>query len=329
MLTWPHEHSDWAPLLASAEATYIQLAEAICRYEKALIVCYDAAHQAHISQCLEASACNMDHVRLVIAPSNDTWARDHGPVSVLENGTPRLLDFTFNGWGNKYDAELDNAINQSLARQGAWGRTLLQTIPFVLEGGSIDSDGQGTLLTTEACLLTESRNPGQGKQQIEALLKQEFGCKRLLWLSHGELEGDDTDGHIDTLARFCDAQTIAYVSCNDPGDSHFATLRAMEEELKALRTADGKPYRLVPLPLPAPKFNAESQRLPATYANFLIINNAVLVPTYQDPMDDQVLQALADCFPERDIIGLDALAIIQQYGSLHCITMQLPAGIIQ
>jgi agmatine deiminase len=328
MLTWPHAHSDWAPILSSAEATYLQLAKTICRYEKVLIVCYDEAHQAHVYQQLQTAACDMGNIRFALAPSNDTWARDHGPITLLQDDTPLLLDFTFNGWGGKYPAELDDTINQRLASQQVWGGTPLQSIPFVLEGGSIDSDGRGTVLTTESCLLTESRNTGQDKRHIEQALKETLGCQRVMWLRHGLLAGDDTDGHIDTLARFCDAETIAYVSCDDTHDPHYADLQAMEGELKALRTQDDKPYKLVPLPLPAPKLDDNGQRLPATYANFLIINGAVLVPTYRDPLDEKILHLLGDYFPGRDIIGIDSLPLIRQNGSLHCITMQLPAGIL-
>jgi agmatine deiminase len=328
MVTWPHAHSDWASTLSTAEATYLQLAITICRYEKVLIVCYDEAHQVHVFQQLQSVACDMDNIRFALAPSNDTWARDHGPITMLQDGTPYLLDFTFNGWGGKYASELDNAINQRLASQHVWGNNVLDSIPFVLEGGSIDSDGEGTILTTESCLLTESRNAGQDKHQIEHVLKKTLGCQRVMWLHHGLLAGDDTDGHIDTLARFCDAETIAYVSCDDPRDPHYVDLKAMEDELKALRTQDDKPYTLVPLPLPASKLDEDGRRLPATYANFLIINGAVLVPTYRDTLDEKILHLLGNYFPARDIIGIDSLPLIRQNGSLHCITMQLPAGIL-
>jgi agmatine/peptidylarginine deiminase len=329
MLTWPHIHSDWAAHLSEAEATYIQLTQAICQYERVLIVCYDQAHQGQVSRQLEATACNLDNVHFAVAPGNDTWARDYGPISVEEDGKHlRLLDFGFNGWGGKYTADRDNAMNQTLARQQVWGEHPMQTIPLVLEGGSIDSDGQGTLLTTKSCLLTSSRNPDQDQGQIEQALMAHLGCQRVLWLSHGQLEGDDTDGHIDTLARFINPETIAHVSCLDKQDPHYALLQAMEDELKALRTQDDKPYQLVPLPLPAPKRDGHGRRLPATYANFLIINGAVLAPTYRDPLDENILRLLGECFPGRDIIGIDSLPLIRQNGSLHCITMQLPAGIL-
>jgi len=197
----------------------------------------------------------------------------------------------------------------------------------VLEGGSIDSDGQGTLLTTTACLLAPTRNPSLDQAGIESSLAQYLGVQRVLWLRHGRLEGDDTDSHIDMLARFCDPVTLAYSCCDDEADEHFAPLQAMKKELASFRTLAGEPYRLVPLPLPQAIFNAQGRRLPASYANFLIINNAVLVPLYDDHADEIAITNLQRCFPDRQIVGINCLAIIQQYGSLHCLTMQLPQGI--
>ena len=189
-------------------------------------------------------------------------------------------------------------------------------------------DGSGTLLTTARCLLAPTRNPKLTQDGLEARLKELLGLDRILWLQHGHLTGDDTDSHIDTLARFCDARTIAYVACADPDDEHHAELKAMEEELRALRAADGRPYRLVPLPWPRARYDDDGRRLPATYANFLIINGAVLVPTYDDPADGPALARLRECFPGREIIGVDCLPLIYQYGSLHCVTMQLPEGVL-
>ena len=197
---------------------------------------------------------------------------------------------------------------------------------LVLEGGSIDSEGAGTLLTTTACLLSQNRNPHLNRAGLERALADLLGAERVLWLEHGALAGDDTDAHIDTLARFCPDDTIAYVRCDDPADEHFAPLAAMEAELQGFRTTAGRPYRLVVLPWPRPVFDTDGHRLPATYANFLVVNNAVLVPTYRDPQDAASLETLAALFPGRQVIGIDALPLIHQHGSLHCLTMQLPRG---
>lgn len=329
MITWPHAHSDWGDILQDVEPVYLRLARHISQREKLLVNCRDEAHAAHVRERLHAA--DVDPRRTVIhcVHSNDTWTRDYGPLTILEQDRPHLLDFTFNGWGNKFDAGSDNLVSSQLHRAGVFGTAPFTTIDLVLEGGSIEVDGQGSLLTTENCLLAPTRNPALGRAQIEEQLRRWFGVERILWLNHGHLAGDDTDSHIDTLARFCDPHTIAYVACDDSTDEHYAELRLMESELRALRDYRGNPYRLVPLPWPAAKYDDEDgRRLAASYANFLIINGAVLVPTYDDPADAETLRRLQGCFPDREIIGVPCLPLIRQNGSLHCITMQLPAGVL-
>jgi agmatine deiminase len=326
-LTWPHAHSDWAPYLDEVEPVFVAIAAAIARFETVLIACYDETHRTRVATRLRSASVPEARTRLFIAASNDTWARDHGPITVLCRNDAILLDFAFNGWGGKFAHDLDNSLNRRLHAQNAFGDTPLESVNLVLEGGSIEVDGTGTLLTTERCLLAPTRNPQLSRAQIEARLAELLGLTRFLWLKNGYLAGDDTDSHIDTLARLCDASTIAYVACNDPADGHYHELKAMEKELQAFRTAAGQPYRLVPLPWPRAKFDDDGTRLPATYANFLIINDAVLVPTYRDPADNTALTSLRDCFPGREIIGIDCLPLILQHGSLHCVTMQIPASV--
>lgn len=326
LLTWPHAHGDWAERLHAVEPVFVNIARAVSLQERVLIVCHDVEHRAHVQRLVRAAGVTNARLVLAIAPSNDTWARDHGPITVVCEGDPRLLDFEFNGWGGKYPSALDNAITQRLYAHGVFGATPLERCDLILEGGSIEVDGAGTLLATTSCLLAPTRNPGVTRAQLEQRLGELLGINRFLWLDHGRLAGDDTDGHIDTLARFCNARTIAYVACDDPADEHYADLKAMETELQKFRAADGRPYRLAPLPWPRPKFDEDGRRLPATYANFLIINGAVLVPTYDDPADAVALARLRDCFPGRSIIGIDCVSLIEQYGSLHCVTMQLPVG---
>jgi agmatine/peptidylarginine deiminase len=291
------------------------------------VVCQDTDHRTHVLEQLRGSGTDLDRVQLGIALSDDTWARDHGAITVLEDGQPILLDFVFNGWGGKFPAEQDNQLTTSLAAQGRFGTTPVEAIDLVLEGGSIESDGAGTLLTTRHCLMQPTRNPGLSQAEIEERFRQHFGAERVLWLEHGALEGDDTDGHIDTLARFCDPSTIAYVECSDPEDSQFAGLERMAAEIAALVQVSGEPYRQVPLPLPAPQVD-EGRRLPATYANFLIINDAVLVPVYDDPADAIAMERLGAVFPGRNVVGIDCREIIRQGGSLHCLTMQFPLGVL-
>lgn len=338
LITWPHQYSDWAnwlcPSLASdtpspIESLYIELAETIACYQTIAILCYDQSHQEHIKQLLQTKPLNPDNVRFFIVPSNDTWIRDYGPLSVIsDQNTPQLLDFEFNAWGNKYQSKHDNQVNQHLQQQHAFQQTPLKSIPWVLEGGSIDTDGLGTLLTTSSCLLAKQRNHDQTKASVEKHLQEYLGVSKILWLDHGGLEGDDTDSHIDTLARFTDPNTICYVSCNQPEDPHYPGLKKMQQTLKTFRNPTGKPYRLIPLPWPKPKTNQNGDRLPATYANFLIINNAVLVPIYDDPADDKAIDIFKQLFPQRQIIALNCLSLIEQFGSLHCATMQLPEGVM-
>lgn len=327
MLTWPHPETDWAPRLAAVEPVFTAIAREIARRERVLIACHDETHRLHVQTTLADAGVKMERVAIHLAPSNDTWARDHGPLTVLCRNQPLLLDFQFNGWGGKYAHDLDNLITRRLHAAGAFGATPLETLDLILEGGAVEVDGSGTLLTTSRCLLAPTRNPNLSRERIEQELREWLGLNRILWVNHGGLEGDDTDSHIDTLARFCDARTIAYVACDDSGDEHYAELKAMETELKEFRAADGSPYRLVPLPWPRAQYN-EERRLPATYANFLIINGAVLVPTYRDPGDAVALRRLGECFPGREIVGIDCVPAIAQNGSLHCLTMQLPESVL-
>ena len=328
MLTWPHAHGDWAMRLKQVEPVFTEIARQVALREKVLISCYDRAHREHVGKLLAGAGVDLGRAILRTVPSNDTWARDHGPLTVVCSGETMLLDFGFNGWGGKYGYELDNQISRRLYAADAFGHAPMQTVNMVLEGGSIEVDGSGTLLTTARCLLAPTRNPKLSKEQIEERLAAALGINRILWLQHGYLAGDDTDSHIDTLARYCDSRTIAYVRCDDATDEHYAELKAMEDELKSFRAADGQPYRLVPLPWPHTKLDEDGNRLPATYANFLIINGAVLVPTYQDPADSEALARMKECFPDREVVALDCLPLIYQFGSLHCVTMQLPEGVL-
>ncbi len=328
MLVWPHDDTDWAPCLEQVAAVYAEIALNIIRHESLLIVCRDIRHRSMVMSQLESAGADLSRVVFSCAPSNDTWIRDTGPITVLDGDTPKLLHFKFNGWGDKYPHHLDRQLTRRLHEAGVFRETPCCSIDFTLEGGSIESDGNGVLLTTRRCLLSPSRNPGLDEESIAALCSVWFGARRIIWLKHGLIIGDDTDGHIDMLARFCDPHTIAYCACEDTADVHYTELQAMAAELSALTTDEGKPYRLVPLPLPAPIIDASGQRLPASYANFLIINQAVLAPCYDDPADEVALSRLATCFPGREVIGIPCRRLIQQHGSLHCVTMQLPAGVL-
>lgn len=325
LLAWPHANSDWCDNLDAVQQVFVAIASAISRFEQVLIVVPDVAV---VRQQLSDAGVALEQIRLIEVPTNDTWARDFGPITVLENGAPLILDFGFNAWGLKFAADLDNRITDRLASAGGFGATPIHIPGLILEGGSIESDGSGTLLTTSNCLLSRNRNPHLDRNGLEAVLRGLLGVDHFLWLHHGYLAGDDTDAHIDTLARLCPRQSIVYVRCDDAEDEHYPELRAMEAELRELRTPQGEPYRLIPLPWPQACFAEDGHRLPATYANFLIINGAVLVPTYDDPQDAAALAILAEVFPERKIIGIDCRPLIAQHGSLHCVTMQIPQGVL-
>ena len=316
-LTWPHEQTDWVDMLDEVNQCFAEIARHIIQYENLLIVCRDAERIRTLLKDID-----LNRITFVELPTNDTWARDHGGITVLENGKKVIYDFAFNGWGKKFEAELDNMITKTLYDKQLFysNVTYRNCLDFVLEGGSIESDGEGTLLTTSTCLLSDNRND-LSREAVEKKLKEYFGLQRVLWLNHGYLAGDDTDSHIDTLARFCDVNTIAYVKCEDERDEHYTELKKMEEELMQFRTVSGAPYRLIPLPMADAVYEA-GERLPATYANFLILNGAVLVPTYQSPKDEIALKQLEIAFPDRKIIGINCLPLIKQHGSLHCVTMQ-------
>lgn len=322
LIAWPHAATDWADTLDEVLPVYIELARAVSAREKLLIV---TPEPSIVRQQLIQAGLELDNIRLAEIATNDTWCRDFGPLTLYRDSDPLLLDFGFNAWGLKFAADLDNQVTRRLHQQGFFGAVELTTEGLILEGGSLESDGQGSLLTTSRCLLSGNRNPQLNRQQLETQLCCRFGAERILWLEHGWLAGDDTDAHIDTLARLAPDDTIVHVACDDPDDEHFTELKAMADELSRLRTSKGEPYRLCPLPWPQPII-VQGRRLPATYANYLIINDAVLVPTYNDPADALALQIIGAAHPGRDVIGIEARPLIAQGGSLHCISMQIPQG---
>jgi agmatine/peptidylarginine deiminase len=315
-------------MLGPVERVFTRIVCEISLRERVLVVVADTAHEAHVAGLIATAGGDMRQIALAIVPSNDTWARDHGPVAIQTATGPTLLNFTFNGWGGKYPAERDNRITGELATRGCFGNTPVETADMVLEGGSIDSNGAGTLLTTRRCLPHPRRNPTMSQAGIEARLRSLLGVQHVLWLEHGGLAGDDTDSHIDTLARFTARDTIIYQSCTDAKDENYFSLKKMAHEVKALRDTNGQPFKLIALPSPRPIHDAQELQLPASYANFLVINNAVLVPAYDDPADEVAREAIGRCFPDRETVMIDCLPLIHQFGSLHCVTMQLAEGIL-
>ncbi len=332
-LTWPHKDTEWYEL-GKVLGCYVEIASNILRFEPLMIACRDIAEAK--SDIVRISAqkgidIDVDRILFYETPLNDTWARDHGGIAVYGDGGEKYLyDFVFNGWGLKFPACLDNRITRNIFDQGAFNDDVIgvDMRPYVLEGGSIDTDGCGTLLTTTECLCSVNRNEYLTREEIEQELKSAFGLDRILWLDHGSLTGDDTDSHVDILARFCSPDTIAYMQCTDPDDPDYDSLAAMEKQLRSFRTAEGKQYNLIPLPLPDPLF-LDEYRLPASYANFLILNGAVLLPGAASDKDRIAKARLQEAFPDREIIVIDCRPLLSGHGSLHCVTMQFPEGYLR
>jgi len=317
VMSFPHEDTDWAEGgLKSAISPFIRIAQAIAYKQAVYIICRD-------KDKISSMFCSTRNMTFIEIPTNDTWIRDYGYISILENGKKRLLDFTFDGWGGKFEASLDNSVNAMLHKKGYMGVTSLDKIDFVLEGGSIESDGEGTIMTTTRCLCNPNRNYGLDKKEVETRLKSYLGAKRVLWLDSGYLAGDDTDSHVDMLARFVNKDTIAYIKCDDKEDEHYEQMKQMEIELETFCKADGKPYTLIPLPMTDAIYNENGDRLPSSYANFLICNEAILYPTYDDKQDKLVHDIFKNLFPKKEIIPINSLKLIEQGGSIHCSTMQV------
>ncbi|MDE6486991.1 MAG: agmatine deiminase family protein [Muribaculaceae bacterium] len=326
LIAWPHEDTDWAGMLPEVRRCYTRLAHAIA--ERALLIVIgpelDSAREA-------LSGIDAERVHFVRMETNDTWTRDYGAITTVDaGGAAELHDFCFNGWGLKFAACHDNMATRELARGGVLHGRYDNRLGFVLEGGSIDSDGRGTLLTTSACLMSANRNGDLARNEIEEELRRTLGAERVLWLDYGALAGDDTDSHVDTLARLAPNDTIIYTCCQDPADEHFEQLQAMKRQIEQLRTADGKPYNMVELPLPDAVYDEDGERLPATYANFLPLNGAVLMPVYGQERNDRLAcDTMRVAFDGYEIVPVDCSALIRQHGSLHCATMQFPPQAIK
>lgn len=318
LIAWPHTHTDWAETLQEVTSCYRHVAQAITTDEQLIIVAPDA-------DAVKESIREMDlsRISIVEVPTNDTWARDFGPLTVEVDGTPTLLDFTFNAWGMKFAADHDNLITSRLIWHGVLPLPAENQRDMVLEGGSVETDGRGTLLTTSQCLLSPNRNAHMSRGEIERQLMQRLGVRKVLWLDHGYIPGDDTDSHIDTLARLAPGNTLLHVTAQ-PGSEEEHEISLMVDQLQSFTNADGVPYHLVALPCPDPIVDACGNRLPATYANYLVTNNQVLLPTYNQPNNDRrAMEVLSRVFKGRKVVSIDCRPLIEQHGSLHCITMQL------
>jgi len=325
LIAWPHAGTDWAERLDDVEATYVALVTAITRFQPVVICAEDEDLQIYAEARLRSARVDMSRVRFVPAEYDDTWVRDSGPITLRGKRNFKLLDFRFTGWGGKFEASRDDRLVGELSGMHIFQDYFVQSIDFALEGGAIETDGAGTLLTTWKCL--HERHPELTRESLASKLSGWLRQERVLWLDHGYLEGDDTDAHIDTLARFAPGDAIVFQACDDTADSHYPELQAMATDIAALRTISGQPYRLFPLPWPKPVLD-QDRRLAASYANFLVINGAVLMPAYDDEADQAAAAVLAAAFPQHEIVQVPCRSLIWQNGSLHCITMQLPEGLL-
>ncbi|HJT97790.1 MAG TPA: agmatine deiminase family protein [Rhodanobacteraceae bacterium] len=325
IIAWPHAATDWAPRLAQIEKAYVGLAGAIARFEPLVVCVPDASVRDRAARLLDDAGVPASRVRFIDAAYDDTWLRDSGPLTLTDGDGFRLLDFRFTGWGGKFGAERDDRLIETLIAAGVFRAASHERIDWALEGGAIESDGRGTLLTTWRCL--HQRHPEMERKEMTQRLEDAFGAERVLWLDHGYLEGDDTDAHIDTLARFAPDDAIVFQACEDMADPHFDQLARMREELTALRTLDGRPYRLHALPWPRPIVDAdENRRLAASYANYLVVDGGVVMPAYGDAADVRAAEVIGAAHPGREIVPIDARPLIWQNGSVHCLTMQVPQG---
>lgn len=297
MVVFPTTHTDWQHSIKEIQKSYVDFINAIRKYQLCIVVCSQP-------EILKEYFSDFDNIEIFEATTNDTWIRDFGAIDFYKNDKIDSYNFIFNAWGDKFESNLDDKFNQKFFKN-------LLHVEFVLEGGSIDNNGDSVLLTTSKCIFNPNRNPDLSQEQIVKKIEGLFELKEIIILKNGALMGDDTDSHIDTLARFIDKETIAYAKCYDKNDEHFEELHVMEKELK--KTG----FNLLPLPLPSAKFY-KKDRLPATYLNFVFINGALIVPTYKDKNDDIVLELLKNEIKDKKVIGVDASIFIREHGSLHC-----------
>lgn len=324
ILIWPHSRSDWIDQLDAIENTYLELSRYISRHQNLILVAYDEAHQQKIETVLSKHSINQNNIIFLVIATNDTWVRDFGPIYVEANYTKKMLNFTFDAWGGKYSHTLDNEFNQ-VFKQKINGHTSCLDIDFVLEGGNLEINDQSILLSASSCFKRETIKKTINIENIESKFNAWFGCNKILWINDVQIIGDDTGGHIDTLVRFCKNDVIAYSAQGHHTDSNNECLQHLEHQVKFFKKSESCIAEIVPLPSPAPIFKAHKQ-LPATYTNFLITNKYVFVPVFNDKQDNFALRIIDDLFPSREIIDIESKTLIQQYGGIHCATMQIPHG---
>ncbi len=328
---WPHNTTDWPGKMATIQLVYGEIVRKLSDSELVRILVNDKAHEVKARRILDKLGVLKDCAEFVRIPTNRGWTRDSGPIFLKQDDVPSqvsIADFQFNAWARYSDWQKDNRIPERITSKFDFPLipVILQNRAVVLEGGSIDVNGQGTLLTTEECLLDEdvqSRNPGYVRQDYEAVFRKYFGVSQVLWLGKG-IVGDDTHGHVDDLCRFVDPYTVVLCQESNPSDENYHTLAENRERLEGMRCEDGRKIGIVTLPMPAPLY-FDGQRLPASYANFYIANSVVLVPTFNDPNDRIALGVLSELFPDRTVVGIHAVDLVWGFGTIHCLTQQQPS----
>lgn len=327
LIAWPHKNTDWEWMLEDVTQLYEALVSVVCDYADVVIALPAEAIES-VRAGLEAMSVPLEYVYFYPIDTRDIWVRDYGPLTVKLAQGVKLIDFAFNGCGGRYPSTLDSQVTKKLQAQNAFPAADFESLDFVLEGGAVETDGQGTLLASKTCLLNANRNPGLTASEIEARVKSYFGVNKINYLEHGFLLGDETDGHIDNLARLCPNNTIVYVACDDEQDEHYPELKKMETELRALTANNGQAYRLLPLPWPGTLLSEGDKRLPVTYASFVVINECVLVPIYDALSDEDALDVVSQAFPGFEIMGIPCSTLLEQGGSLHRIILPLPEGVL-
>ena len=331
ILVWPHIHSDWGNAnngnqLQKIELTYLELSRYICEQQKLILIAYDQEHISHIQRCLLSKGIREDNIIYIEINTNDTWVRDYGPVCVQSETNNVLLNFKFDAWGEKYPYDHDKAFNYVLSEKLNFNSELVD-IDFVLEAGNIDTNNRGCLLSSIECFKRNISKNNLSLSAIESNFRKWLACENIFWIDKVRLIGDDTDGHIDNLARFCADDIIVYSSKASTSDANTDALTSLKQQLKSIKQQNHNNLELIPIPIPS-VITHDNKRLPASYVNFLITNQYIFVPVFNDKHDDIALKMIDDCFPSREIIDIESTTLIQQYGGIHCTSMQIPQGFL-
>ncbi len=329
ILVWPHRYSDWTNMLNEVSACYLEMTHTISQVQNVIIIYFNQEHKLHINKLCNKYGCNMQQIIMIKVKTNDTWVRDFGPQLLLDEKEYQYLDLEFNAWGEQYVYHLDNLFSEALFKAAASRQCLYRRTPLIIEGGNLEFDSSATLLTNIACIKRNMKKENINNNELIDSIKYELSVKRVLTVDVPPLSGDDTGGHIDTLARFIDDDSIIYAACHDSDNPNYSCLLLLLAQLRTLTTKQGNPYRLIPLPLPKKLIKLDKDKFaPASYVNFVLINRGILIPMYDDEHDQLALDIFTSAYPDRKIIGINAIPLLKQSGSLHCATLHVPENVI-